>query len=506
MTMAEIDGLSADVLKIRGLTKSFGRSVVLEDVDIDLRPGEVHALCGANGSGKSTLVKVLAGFHEADAGTVQHNGEHLIGTREGLERLRFIHQDLGLVPTMNAAENISLGEASRGWAWRRVHSKNDETEAARLLHALGADIDVRAHISDLKPVERSMVAIARATQHWDAQGFLVLDEPTATMPKAEVERLFSVVKRLTAAGAGVLYVTHRLEEIFEIADVVTVLRDGKKVLHKPVADLSQRELSEAIVGREIAHVSRAADAGGGEPRLEARNLFTDELEDFSVTVRSGEIVGVTGLIGSGMEQLADVLSGYIRLDSGTVQVQGARLDLRSPRHAIAAGIATVPADRHGKGCILLDGVRDNISLAAYHGSRGSSYVRQSVEKLEAARWAAHVELQRGSIDRPMATLSGGNQQKVVFAKALRTGPSVLVMDEPTQGVDVGAKAAIYQLVANAADDGMAVLAISTDVEELAQLCDRVLVVVDGRVDVEVPRAELTSPLLTELLLGQRQPV
>ena len=499
------------VLQIEHLSKTFPGTRALDDMSLELRAGEVHALVGPNGSGKSTLIKILAGFHEPDPGAVGHwRGERIAlgGAGVAADRLRFVHQDLGLVEELNAVDNIAL-----------VHGYQHRTplgtiawgaEAARaqeLLARLGVtDVDVFSPVSKATPVDRTSIAIARALDGLEpGDGVLVLDEPTASLPPAEVKRLFAIVGELVAAGTAVLYVSHRMDEIFELADRVTVLREGRHVATRAVAGLAPRELSTLLVGHEIADAppsARPAAAVGEEPALEVRGLTASFIDGLSFAVAPGEIVGFAGLLGSGREEIPYAVAGALSPPaSGAVRVRGVEVSALDPGEAQRHGIAFVPADRAREGSIGDFTVAENITLP-----RLSSFLRGRVldagrELGEVQRWIERLDIRPPLPGKRFPQLSGGNQQKAVVARALGLDPAVLVLAEPTAGVDIGARQLIYQLVRSTAESGLGVLVSSSDVEDLIALCDRVLVLREGRIVGELSPRQMTQANLLHAMEG-----
>ncbi len=487
------------LLRVSHLSKTFVGTKALDDVSLTVSTGEIVAIVGQNGSGKSTLVKVLANVHQPDpGGTIEvrdGSGQLVPLGREG-HRLHFIHQDLGLLPMLSTTENLDLGHPLGSRWLTPVRRRAEHARAAELTSRFGAGIDVRAPVALLSPAERAIVAIARALDGWDrAQNVLILDEPTTAFHRDEVGRLFDAVRRVAAAGAGIIFISHRLDEVRALADRVIVLRDGRQVAEAEAGHLDDASLVQAIVGSAVVRGERAHRTLGGVA-LAVEDLHGKHVHGLSLRVRAGEIVGVSGVLGSGREQLNALLFGADRPSSGRVAVGGDGLPSGDMTRAIESGVAFVPADRHRHGAVMSMSMRENLTLPAMHGLRrrlGALGMR--AEATEARQWAARVELRPALPDRRLATFSGGNQQKVVLAKWLRTKPRLLLLDEPTQGVDVGAKAAIYELVQQAASSGSAVLVSSSDAKELAALCDRVLLVEQGRVI-----AELTGDALTEAAL------
>jgi ribose transport system ATP-binding protein len=504
----------AALIDIRSLSKSFPGQVALSDVSMQILPGQIHALVGQNGSGKSTLIKILAGYHQPDPGAeVVMRGESVdIGNLSAPQRahLHVMHQDLGLVPTLSIMENLALGRGYETGFAGRINWGRERTRVKRLLAEFEVDADPRALVGSLPAAEQSIVALVRALQDWerddvgergqglDLRSVLVLDEPTASLPRPEVERLFAAVRRVAQRGGGVVFVSHRLDEVFELADYVTVLRDGKVVGSQPLAELDHARLIELIVGRAIDELYASPPEPKSEVALEATDLAGNDLIDLDLIVRRGEVVGVAGLVGSGRDELASLLFGAEPLVRGAVRVNGQTVS--NPRGAVTAGMALVPADRKGEGCIPSHSVRENVMLPRL-APFGRWWLRRTAERQAAQEWVSKVELRPADPERAIITLSGGNQQKAVLARWLRTEPAVLVLDEPTQGVDVGAKASIYELLASSAATGTAVVMCSSDAEELAHVCDRVLVLRSGRLATELSGASLTSDRIVQEILS-----
>jgi ribose transport system ATP-binding protein len=440
------------LLEMRGIRKAFGGSQALRGVDLEVRPGEIHALLGENGAGKSTLIQVLAGVHRADAGWIRLRG-----------RAAFVHQDLGLVDSMSVAENAALvaGYPRRLGlvSWRRVAS-----QGRRALEAMGAGIDAEESVARLGAAERSISAIARALA-LEAQ-LLVLDEPTAALPERDVARLFEILRRLRGAGMGMVYVTHRLDEVFRLADRVTVLRDGRRVASSPVSETGPEELVRLITGRRLSELFPPPPGPPGEPIL--------ELEGLSPGLRAGEVVGLVGLRGAGQDRV------------------GRRL-FADPRRAMARGIGFVTSRRAEEALFSGLSVRENL-----FPQPGSSRLRPRAERRRAAAVLERFGIRPPETERLVATLSGGNQQKVILARWLELGSRILVLEEPTMGVDVGARAEIYALLTRGLAQGRAALLVSSDFEEVAGLCRRALVFDRGRIAAALSGAELTQESLVRL--------
>jgi ribose transport system ATP-binding protein len=498
------------LLRIEHLSKNFPGQQALDDVHLELRAGEVHALVGPNGSGKSTLIKVLSGFHDADPGAeATWGGEPFELGSDGLDsgRLRFVHQDLGLVAELNAIDNIALvhGYQSRT-ALGTINWRREAVRVRAMLARLGVeDLDVRREVRDGTPVDRASIAIAGALEGLSpGEGVLVLDEPTASLPPAEVKRLFAIIRELVAAGTSVLYVSHRMDEIFEVADRVTVLREGRHVATRELSELRPRELSELLVGHAVDEQKprTRAPGEGGVPALRVAGLRSTFVDDVSFEVGAGEILGFAGLLGSGREEIPYAVAGALTPPAdGTFTVAGTEARRLDPRKAQSLGIAFVPADRAAEGSIADFSVAENITLPRLDPFTHGGVIEAGRERAEVGAWFERLDIQPRVPSRPFPQLSGGNQQKAVVARALRLEPSVLVLAEPTAGVDIGARQLIYQLVRDIADSGVGVLVSSSDVEDLISLCDRVIVLAEGRVVGELEAQQMTQANLLQGMEG-----
>jgi ribose transport system ATP-binding protein len=489
--------LSAVLLEAQHITKSFPGVRALDDVSLTVHSGEIVALVGHNGSGKSTLVKVLAGVYRADVGTVATvAGTTKRGHHAGLH---FIHQDLGLIPMLTTIENIDLSRSMGRHGVLPSPVRAERHKARDLIKQFGVEFDVDLPVEKLTPAERTIVAIARALDGWtSADNVLVLDEPTAALQGEEVAMLFEAVRRVVAGGAGVVMISHRLNEVVDLADRVVVLRDGRVVGDHARGGFDQQSLVRLIAGetgdddRDLPAVSQLGDV-----LLKVRGLRSDHLHGVDLDVHAGEIVGVTGLLGSGMEQIAGIIFGASASTAGTVEIAGHRTSSGSPASAIEAGAGYVPSDRRRYGAVVTLNARENLTLPRLAPLRTrSGRIDGRSETNEANRWMTEVGVRPvDSADRSFSLFSGGNQQKIVIAKWLRNSPRVLLLEEPTQGVDVAAQASIHDLVARVAAGGAAVLVSSTDTKELVALCHRVLVLHDGVVAASLDRGRLTEPAL-----------
>jgi rhamnose transport system ATP-binding protein len=491
------------LLRLTDVAKSFGGVRALRSVSFELRPGEVHALVGENGAGKSTLIKVATGAHRPDAGTVEVNGQIVPDLDPQAAKalgVAVVYQQPALFPDLTVAENVALGLEPPGW-WRRVRWRDRRRRASELLAAVGATIDPAAEARRLTMPEQQLVEIARAIGA-NAK-VVILDEPTASLSDREVANLFRVVRDLTARGVGVVYVTHRLDELARIADRVTVLRDGECVGTRPAAEVSRAELIRMMVGREVSSLFPKVPAQVGGVVLETRNLGcrAGGVNGVSLAVRAGEILGLAGLVGAGRTELASVLFGLTPADRGEILLRGKPVRIDSPAAAAALGIAYVPEDRRRHGVILELPVAANVSLAVLRRVSRGGLLDFAAERRLAEEYVRALGVKAESVAAEVGTLSGGNQQKVALARWLAAGPAVLILDEPTQGVDVGAKAEIHQLMGTLAARGLAVVMISSELPEVLGMSDRVAVMHGGTVVETLDRADATRERVLELALG-----
>lgn len=487
------------VLRVTGVRKTFGATKALRDVDFEMRRGEVHALVGQNGCGKSTLIKLLAGFHEPDeATTATCNGaEFRLGDSAAAHSagLRFVHQDLGVVLPLDTVDNLALGFGYATDAVGRIRWRRQVAAARDLLDRLGHNLDVRAPLSTLAPVERTAVAIARAVQGInDGNSLLVLDEPTATMPRPEVERLFRIVRVLRDRGHSVLYVSHHLDEVFELADRVTVFRDGERVATRDVATLARPELIELMLGDVYDEPATEPIPEVHDLVLSARGISAKALRDVSLDVHAGEIVGVAGITGSGRDELCDAIFGG-RTRTGEIAVNGRVIEAMRPDRMVAARVGLVPAKRRDEAVIEAFNVRENFTLPDVSRFWRRLRLRHSDERRESRSLIEKLSVKASGTEAGIDALSGGNQQKVIVGRWLRLRPALLLLDEPTQGVDIRAKSDIHHLVETAAADGAAVLVCSSDEGELERLCHRVLILRDGHVTAELARPNATARII-----------
>jgi ribose transport system ATP-binding protein len=484
------------LLLFERVSKRFGGTLAVDDVTLDLHAGDILALLGENGAGKSTMIKMLAGIHAIDHGDIQLNGRsyrHQPPVAGESQDVAFIHQDLGLIEWMTVAENIGLG---RGFARRLglLDWAGIDRQATEALALVELDIDPQSRVHALSRTEKSLVAIARALAV-EAR-ILVLDEPTASLPQDEVERLFQVLRRLKERGVGMIYVSHRLDEVFAIADRVAVLRDGRLVGVKPTDETSPDDLVEMIIGRHEAARHWRGAVAPGETRLSVNDLRTESAGPVSFDVGAGEALALVGLRGAGQSDIGRALFGVEAVIDGGVTLDGATPDLTSPARAIRSGVSFVAGDRGEESLLPGREIRENLFVNP--GARGRALLdlmAPSSERNEAAALAETFDVRPRATDRMIETLSGGNQQKVVMARWLTIGAPLLILEEPTAGVDVGAKGEIYALLAEARRDGAAVLIVSTDFEEVARIADRALVFSRGAVADEITDDDLTPERL-----------
>ncbi len=493
-------------LQVRHVSKVFQGQRALADVDLDVRKGEVHALLGPNGCGKSTLIKILAGYHQPESGAQAwfHGEAFELGSPTDGRQLRFIHQDLGLVLDLDAVDNLALGGTySQRW-W--ISQRRERALARERLRAHGAEVDVTRPLHRLSRAQQTMVALVRAvtpTGAADAAPFVVLDEPTAALPAKEVQVLFDLIRRIRDAGGSVLYVTHRLNEVLTTADRVTVLRDGRNVTTRDVAGLDHEQLVELIVGRAVETFHSAAAAERSDAVLEVDGVRGQGVAELTLAVHRGEVVGISGLVGSGYEDALGLVFGSIERTGGNVRVEGAVVAANRPHRSINAGIAYAPADRKRLSAITDWTLRENVTLPAIRSRGAMRWLSDRREAVDVAPYLHRVQVDPPLPHRTFSSLSGGNQQKVVLARWLRRASRVFLLEEPTNGVDMGAKRAIYRQLADVADAGAAVLMTSQDPEELASVCHRVLIMHEGRIAAELSGSELTEDRIVTETLRQR---
>lgn len=497
-------------LALRNLSKSFGGTQALRGVDLDVLPGEVHGLLGENGSGKSTLIKTLAGFHEPDSGELLVDGRPVrLPLSTGQFRqlgMSFVHQDLGLVDSLSVLENLRVAEIASSRSRFGISWRNERARARATFDRYGVTLDPSATIASLKPVERALLAIVRAIEEirsaGPSRGLLILDEPTVFLPREGVERLFSLIRAAATSGTAVLFVSHDLDEVREITDRVTVLRDGALVGTVLTAETSETRFVEMIIGRQLAHLGdvQHADFSGKRVGVAIDGLTGGSVRDIAFEMHDGEVVGLTGLVGSGFQEVPHLLYGARRATAGVLTIRDVPIDLTRlrPVGAIEAGLALIPADRKTDGSVSSLPVDENIALPVLDRYFNGVALDRWRMRRETGKLMGEFDVRPNDPSLPYGALSGGNQQKALLAKWFQTEPRLLLLDEPTQGVDVGARQQIYELIRTAARErGVHVLCASSDYEQLASLCDRVIVFGRGRIWRELVGAEVTKDRIIE---------
>lgn len=495
------------VLSLTGISKAFGGVQALREVSFELRAGEVHGLIGENGAGKSTLIKIITGAHAPDGGTIAIDGivvDHHDPQGAKARGIAAIYQQPALFPDLTVAENIALGlEPPQGW--RIVNWRQRRQQARALLDRVGATISVDREVRELTMPEQQLVEIARALGA-NAR-VLIMDEPTASLSDREVEHLFRVIRELRASGVGIIYVSHRLEELEEIADRVTVLRDGRWIETKSMETVQRAELIRLMVGRELSTVFPKRAVPIGDVRLQLNNVtcHASETQAVSLEVRAGEIFGLAGLVGAGRTELARVLFGLTPADAGVISLDGTNVTITSPEAAVTLGLAYVPEDRRRHGVILELPVAANSTLAILRTLSRWHGLDFSGEAALADEYVRRLGVKTASLATPVGHLSGGNQQKVALARWLAAKPRVLILDEPTQGIDVGAKSDIHRLMCDLAEQGLAILMISSELPEILGMSDRIGVMHAGRLVTVLDRPDATPELVLSYALGHGAP-
>jgi rhamnose transport system ATP-binding protein len=491
------------LLELTDVTKSFGAVRALRGVSLSLHAGEVHALAGENGAGKSTVVRVIGGEHRPDSGELRLDGEAVRFSGPGDAQARgiaVIHQEPAGFPDLTVAENVFVGRHPLR-SGRRVDRAGMRRRAAELFVRLGVPMDPDLPMRGLSIADQQIVEIAKALVV--RARVIVMDEPTAALSNVEARRLFGVARALAEQGAALLFITHRLDEMFELCQRITVLRDGGLVSSDPVGEVDAGTVVRRMVGRPVEQLYPAGNAAPGDVALRVRGLTTAGVfHDVSFEVRRGEVVGLAGLVGSGRSEVARAVFGVDTPDSGTVELNGRTLRRGDPRAAVAAGLALVPEDRREQGVIPDLSIERNVSLTRLRHVSPRGLTSRARERGLAGRWAERLRLKHGGLGEPVATLSGGNQQKAVLAKWLATEPSVLIVDEPTRGIDVGTKVEVHALLSELASRGVAVLMISSELPEVLGMADRVLVMHEGRITAEIPRAEATEEAVMRAATGR----
>lgn len=484
------------VLELHHIRKGFSGVPVLEDIHMAVRAGSVHALVGENGAGKSTLMKIISGIHAPDGGTIVYKGQEIsdLTPAKCLELgISMIHQELSPEPYMTIAENIFLGREPRGkgLSSRFVNFKKMYQDTQQILDQMGIAYSPKTLMNDLSLAGKQMIEIAKAISR--NASIIIMDEPTSALTDTEVELLFAQIAELKRKNVAVIYITHKMNEIFTLADDITILRDGVMIESGPKEAFTMEGLINRMVGREIKDIFPKTEVPIGEPVLQVEHFSRGAaFQDVSFTLRKGEILGLAGLVGAGRTEVARAIFGLDKPDAGDVYLHGKKLRISSTRAAIAAGIAYVPEDRKEIGLVLCRPIRENISLASLPSLRGRGLLDLHQEKNAVADMVSRLSIKVSSAENVVSSLSGGNQQKVVLAKWLLQDIDVLILDEPTRGIDVGAKAEIHRMMCQLAADGMAILMISSELPEILGMSDRILVMHNGRITGELPREEATQ--------------
>lgn len=487
------------MLKLEHITKTYPGVVALNDVSLEFKPGEIHALLGENGAGKSTLIKIIAGAISPDpGGTISFDERSYCQMTPALSAengVAVIYQDINLVTPMTVAENIFMG--------RRVGKVYSKRKLNRLTQELfdeyGFRLDPAMRVERLSPANQQMVEIARAISNHAK--IMIMDEPTAPLAANEVELLFSIIAKLKARGVTVIYISHRMEEVFQITERISVLRDGRFIRTLNTADTNRAELVKLMVGRELNESFPVRETERGKVVLEARNLTGNSVENISFRLHRGEILGFAGLVGSGRSETMELIAGARKMDSGELLLRGKKVHITSPAAAIAHGIGLIPEDRKEQGCILFNTVKFNTSLSALNRITKFGFINGKKNAALAEQYRQELRIKVPSVGQMVVNLSGGNQQKVVLAKTLAADPDVIIFDEPTKGIDVGAKQEIYNLMNALAARGKAIIMVSSDMEEILGMSDRIIVLHDGMVAGELQRSQFSQENVLQLASG-----
>lgn len=485
------------ILEMRDITKTFARNTVLDKVELLLKPGEVHALMGENGAGKSTLMKILMGIYHRDGGTILLDGEQVEfkNAKQALEHgIAMIHQELNPVLDMQIYENVFLGKEKclgNGKGIKLVDKKKMQEETKQYLKEVGLEISPLAIMRDLSTAQTQLVEIAKAIS-WDAK-IIIMDEPTSAITDKEVDVLFNLIRKLKEQGKSVIYISHKMEEIFKICDTVTVLRDGKYIGRNSTSEITEDKMISMMVGREIKDVYPKRDVLIGDVVLEVKNLSQgDVVKNISFDLHAGEILGISGLIGAGRSELVETIFGLRKMSSGEIYLRGQKVDLKSPAVSIRNKIAFVSEDRKVTGLNLISSVRDNICTVSMKQLLEHGMTNKKNENDAADKYIDMLKIKTDSREKTVGDLSGGNQQKVAIAKWLLGDPDIIILDEPTRGIDVGAKRDIYLLMEDLVAAGKAIIMISSEMPEVMGMSDRILVLSEGVLTGEVPRAEFNQ--------------
>jgi rhamnose transport system ATP-binding protein len=493
------------MLKISNLSKSFPGVRALHDIGFALNGGEVTALIGENGAGKSTVVKILTGIYQPDAGVVEVEGRsvHFASPSDAWKAgITAIHQETAMFDELTVAENIFMGHsptAKFGLVdWRMINAR-----AREILRGIESDIDPQTLLKQLGVAQKHVVSIARALSH--GSQIVIMDEPTASLSAREIDELFRIVDRLKKEGRAILFISHKFDEVFKVADAWVCLRDGEKVGEGKIKDVNQADLVKLMVGRPIDQVFPKRDVVLGDVVLDVDGISNlTEFADISFTLRKGEILGFYGLVGAGRSEAMQCLFGISRKTKGTVQLHGAPIDIHSPSDAIAAGISYVPEDRQVQGAVLPLGIRENITLASLDQHSSGSFLSRFSERQAVRKLGTDLQVKAAHWDQRLGDLSGGNQQKVVIAKWLAANPSILILDEPTKGIDIGSKSAVHGLMGELVAKGLAIILISSELPEILGMADTIVVMNEGRIVARMARADATPEKIVTAATGARE--
>ena len=488
-----------ELLRVEGVRKAFGQVVALKNAQFSLKRGSIHALCGGNGAGKSTFLSILMGFIRPDAGEIYVKGKRC-EFHQPIEALHagiaIVQQELSSIPDLTVAENIWLGREPRRFGF--VDFKQLNRQTAELLTDLHFDISPSEKMRNLSVAEQQLVEIAKALSHADAD-IIIMDEPTSAIGEEDAQKIFDVITRLTEKGKGIIYVSHRLSEIFQIADTFTIFRDGTFITDGPLADITREKLIELIIGREIKDEFAKFNEPTDETIMEVRELSRDDqVQDISLTLKKGEILGIYGLVGSGRSEFLDLIFGIEHADKGTIKIGDRFLDKHTPKDSINAGIAYVTEDRKDTGLMLGRSINENINIASFGAISTGGFIHDRKERARADDMITLFNVKTPDADQLVGNLSGGNQQKVVLGRWALIEPDVMLLDEPTRGVDVGAKKGIYKFMSEFALQGKGIVMVSSELSEIIGMSDRIIVFRDGRIAGELTAATATQTDLMKL--------
>ncbi|MEK9198109.1 sugar ABC transporter ATP-binding protein [Ureibacillus sp. 179-F W5.1 NHS] len=491
------------MIEMSGITKAFSGNVVLNNVQFELADGEIHALMGENGAGKSTMMKILSGIYTKDAGEIKVDGQVVnFKSPKDAEKLGIIviHQELNMLPDLTVAQNLFLGKELTYGKTGILKTRQMEKEATQLLSKLGLNINPKTRTGDLSVGKQQIIEIAKAIA--SNAKVIVMDEPTAALTDREIETLFQTIRELKAKGISFVYISHRMEEIFAICDRITILRDGQYVGVRNIPETNFDEIVAMMVGRQLGERFPVRKSVIGDTKLEVRNLTVNGLfHNLSFELRKGEVLGVAGLMGAGRTEVAQTLFGYRKASSGDILIDGKKVNIKSPIDAMKHGIGFVTEDRKTQGLVLDFSIKENITLTNLNKCASSGIVNQTKENSMVAKYIEELKIRTSGPDQRVKSLSGGNQQKVVLAKWLGTEPDILILDEPTRGVDIGARKEIYHIINQLAEAGVAILMISSELPEVIGMADRVIVMQEGKLTGEVKKEQMTQEIIMQYATG-----